>query len=590
MSLYSIPRGSTRNSSMLSLKILLDHPLSYALTATADGPVVYLQQFWRTVSKVHDTENTIMLDTEKFTYIVDMVGYQGVVDKVSAFYTKNLAQPWQTMFKVFNHYAALLWWDFMNNVFQNKEAIQYPRFIKLIIDDLIKKFPNIPQKINEDYHVIKDNIPLVSDTTGNLLVRRMLIPNEFLTEEIRATDDLKEYEKVFMNVAIPMNQPQPGRKRKQTTGESSSSRKSHKITIKKKKQITTLIPPPGDDRERDEVAEATIISFTLHKTTLAAEAQENIAKVQEKLDEDETEKLIECDEDEESYVSEFVDSMINEDVDDFGTRIEPGSHKEHPENVNDDDEEIEKEETNDDVEKTDEVVKEKDNDEGASGSMKFRNKKKHTPIPTPTRSLRIDLSFDKTISKELTTTVSPTTATTSKDSSIPKRKKRFLSYKMKILLGSIAAMCRRRGQIRSHIKNKFITHEFFVSKIREVLDHCNNIVPELTFAKTNEMINKEILRLVKLAINKDREVDPINAQEMISKEFATHAPKMIKELFRKHMQNTTLNLYPTTSSLTVRKSMADLQQRLYLNMKSKPQDQAADPELWEILKAKFEKQ
>ncbi|GJW91376.1 hypothetical protein Tco_0168929 [Tanacetum coccineum] len=461
-------------------------------------------------------------------------------------------------------YAALLWWDFMNNVFQNKEAIQYPRFIKIIIDDLIKKFPNIPQKINEDYHVIKDNIPLVSDTTGNLLVRRMLIPNEFLTEEIRATDDLNEYEKVFMNVAIPMNQPQPGRKRKQTTRESSSSRKSHKITIKKKKQSTTLIPPPGDDQQRDEVAEATIISFTLHKTTLAAEAQENIAKVQEKLDEDETEKLIECDEDEESYVSEFVDSMINEDVDDFGTRIEPESHKEHSKNVNDDDEEIEKEETNDDVEKTDEVVKEKDNDEGASGSMKFRNKKKHTPIPTPTRSLRTDLSFDKKNSKELTTTVSPTTATTSKDSSIPKRKKRFLSYKMKILLGSIAAMCKRRGQIRSHIKNKFITNEFFVSKIREVLDHCNNIVPELTFAKTNEMINKEILRLVKLAVNKDREVDPIN--------------------------NTTLNLYPTTSSSTVRKSMADLQQRLYLNMKSKPQDQAADPELSEILKAKFEKQ
>ncbi|GKF39763.1 hypothetical protein Tco_0119824, partial [Tanacetum coccineum] len=29
-------------------KILLDHPLSYALTATADVPTVYLQQFWRT--------------------------------------------------------------------------------------------------------------------------------------------------------------------------------------------------------------------------------------------------------------------------------------------------------------------------------------------------------------------------------------------------------------------------------------------------------------------------------------------------------------------------------------------------------------
>nr|GFB35682.1 hypothetical protein [Tanacetum cinerariifolium] len=54
-------------------KILL-HLLSYALAATPDIPVVYLQQFWRTVSKVPDTEDTIkfMLDTEEFTYTVDM--------------------------------------------------------------------------------------------------------------------------------------------------------------------------------------------------------------------------------------------------------------------------------------------------------------------------------------------------------------------------------------------------------------------------------------------------------------------------------------------------------------------------------------
>nr|GEU99487.1 monodehydroascorbate reductase [Tanacetum cinerariifolium] len=118
------------------------------------------------------------------------VGYQGVVDKVSSFYTKNLAQPWKTMFKVFNHclttrtsghdqkninllqlfyvminrtnvyYAALLWWDFINNVYQKKEAIQYPRFIKLIIADLINKFLDIPQRVDEDYHSIKDDTPL----------------------------------------------------------------------------------------------------------------------------------------------------------------------------------------------------------------------------------------------------------------------------------------------------------------------------------------------------------------------------------------------------------------------------------------------
>nr|GFC97226.1 hypothetical protein [Tanacetum cinerariifolium] len=96
-------------------QILLDHPLSYALTATANVLVVYLQKFWKTVSKVPDTKVTIKfkLDRQEITYTVDMFrdtlkllvetsknpfialvtirtiesfmqtdGYQGVVDKV----------------------------------------------------------------------------------------------------------------------------------------------------------------------------------------------------------------------------------------------------------------------------------------------------------------------------------------------------------------------------------------------------------------------------------------------------------------------------------------------------------------------------
>ncbi|GKC55675.1 retrovirus-related pol polyprotein from transposon TNT 1-94 [Tanacetum coccineum] len=115
-------------------------------------------------------------------------------------------------------------------------------------------------------------------------------------------------------------------------------------------------------------------------------------------------------------------------------------------------------------------------------------------------------------------------------------------------------MCRRRGLIRSHIKNKFITQEFFAEKIKEVLQHCNTIVPELTVTTTNEIIKKEMPRLFKLAIDKDRKISPkmINISGMVSKAFADHAPKMIEELFRQHMQNTTLNLYPKSCSSTAK--------------------------------------
>ncbi|GJZ88085.1 hypothetical protein Tco_0659867 [Tanacetum coccineum] len=131
-----------------------------------------------------DTKDTIKfkLDTQVITYTMDMfrdtlhlpvenpnnpfvapvnseviesfmqrVGYQGVVDKLFHVVVNRTNVD----------YDALLWWDFINCVFQKKDVIQYPRFTKLIIADLMKKFPSIPQRIDEDYHSIKDDISLV---------------------------------------------------------------------------------------------------------------------------------------------------------------------------------------------------------------------------------------------------------------------------------------------------------------------------------------------------------------------------------------------------------------------------------------------
>ncbi|GKC96232.1 hypothetical protein Tco_1161674 [Tanacetum coccineum] len=149
----------------------------------------------------------------------------------------------------------------------------------------MKKYPSIPQIHKKDYHSIKDDTLLVSVySTRNVLSRGMQIPNAFLTDEIHATDDYKEYETVFVG--------------------------------------------------------------------------------------DEIEKMVEGKEDEESYASEFADSMLNDDVDDFGIRIEPESHKENPKVVADDDvskmnddEKDEDEVKDDDVAKMDVAAEEKDNDD-----------------------------------------------------------------------------------------------------------------------------------------------------------------------------------------------------------------------------------
>ncbi|GKE66714.1 hypothetical protein Tco_1520875 [Tanacetum coccineum] len=174
--------------------------------------------------------------------------------------------------------------------------------------------------------------------------------------------------------------------------------------------------------------------------------------------------MVEGDEDEESYASEFADLVLNDDVDDSGTRLEPSSHKENPKKVDDDDVEIEKEKKDDieinyekeedaDIEKEkkdEEIEKEKNNDNVEETDKVVKEK---------------DIVDDVMVYEELTATTSPTTATT--------------------------------------------------SKIRKVLNHCNKVVPDTTFAKTKEMIIQEMPRLVNIAVNKDREVDPIKAKEIV---------------------------------------------------------------------------
>nr|GEV58395.1 hypothetical protein [Tanacetum cinerariifolium] len=187
----------------------------------------------------------------------------------------------------------------------------------------------------------------------------------------------KEYETVFVGVEVPMNQPQLV----------VSTQRTHRTTPRDHWTPTlTAASPQG--KKRKQVSR-------------------------------ETKKMVKGEEDEESYASRFANSMLNDD-DDFENKIEPRSHKEYPEHVNDEDDETKKE-------KKDDTKDDKKDDD------------MQTRIPTPDRSPRKELSSDKTISKELTATVAPTTATTSKDSSKSKSKRGFTSNKTKILPEALLA-------------------------------------------------------------------------------------------------------------------------------------------------------
>ncbi|GKA43690.1 hypothetical protein Tco_0736414 [Tanacetum coccineum] len=291
-------------------QILLDHPLSYALTATTDVLVVYLQQFWKTVSKVPKTKDTIRfkLDIQEIMYTVDMFHdtlYLPVETPDNPFIAPVNIEIIESFMNRFGYQGVV-----------DKDVIQYPRFTKLIIADLMKKFPSISLILEEDYHSIKDDIPL-----------------------IRATDDYKEYEMVFVGVVVPMNQPQSV---VSTEGTHKTKPRAHRTPT------LTAASPQGKKRKQS---------------------------------------VVEGGQDDESYASKFANSMLHDDVDDYGDRIEPRSHNKHPEIVNDDDNEEEKKYEKKDYE---------------MGILEIRTENMQTLIPTPPRSPRIILSSDKNINQELT--------------------------------------------------------------------------------------------------------------------------------------------------------------------------------------------
>ncbi|GJX61771.1 hypothetical protein Tco_0294671 [Tanacetum coccineum] len=125
--------------------------------------------------------------------------------------------------------------------------------------------------------------------------------------------------------------------------------------------------------------------------------------------------------------------------------------------------------------------------------------------------------------------------------------------------------------------------------MEEMHENIINKVPNLTVLKTNELIEEALPRLVINVVKQERKSSRAAVSGLGSKEFVENAPKIIEELFRIHMQDTVLNVYPTTSASTSTTTTYDLQHQLYLKMKTDLPSQVADPELWEILRAKFEK-
>ncbi|GJZ17606.1 hypothetical protein Tco_0553729, partial [Tanacetum coccineum] len=299
---------------------------------------------------------------------------------------------------------------------------------------IVDKYPSIPQRLDEYYHSIKDDIPLVNVySTGNVLFRGMRIPAAFLTNEIRATDDYKEYETVFVGVDVPMNQPQP----------IVSTQGTHRTTPRAHRTPTiTVASPQGRKRNQTDL------------------------------------------------------------------------------------------------------------------QQKLYSKMK--------RSLQ-DQANDPTLWEVLKRNITPR------------------------VLGTLRRICKSQGNMIRDMERKCVTNDEFWKVQGKVDQVLHKTVPQIVEKATNDLIESNLKRVVADTVIQERDAFQAEVPTLISKEFDTHAPMIIEELFKQYVQHNVIQVHPTTTTSTDTTSSADLQQQLYSKMKRSLQDQANDPALWEALKRNFEK-
>ncbi|GJT97921.1 retrovirus-related pol polyprotein from transposon TNT 1-94 [Tanacetum coccineum] len=224
-------------------QLLVDHALSYALTATTD--VLAIKEITYTVDMFRSTLK-LPVETPTHQFIAPNVRERPIMRSLTSTSCISSAVLKDSQAVVNANETIRFKVDTLEITYtidmfrttlklpQKKDVIQYPRFTKLIIADLMQNSDSIPKRLKEEYHSIKDDVPLVSVyTTRNVTIKGMLIPDEFLTDDIHATLEYKDFEKtpsadMTSTPATIVDDAVQNKKRKQVVRETGSLRKIFK--------------------------------------------------------------------------------------------------------------------------------------------------------------------------------------------------------------------------------------------------------------------------------------------------------------------------------------------------------------------------
>nr|GEX48273.1 hypothetical protein [Tanacetum cinerariifolium] len=243
-----------------------------------------------------------------------------------------------------------------------------------------------------DYHRDDDHILNMFSTGNPFSIHAMRILDELLTDAIKEIKAYKDYDVDCQSVVVPMIQPQsvesfqgaprtltapkspkpkkfPQKKKDRIVRESIEPKKPLRIKITIKKTDVVIPASTSSKIDYDKLIKAQQVSIAMTISVKEAGEKENIVIVEKAVLANEAKQMVEGDE-------ENPVEVCQENID---TRLEPGSHKERSmEKRNNDD---------NDQHTVDALIKMKN-----MGSLEIRDGEKQTPIHTPSRSPRTNLS------------------------------------------------------------------------------------------------------------------------------------------------------------------------------------------------------
>ncbi|GJV17687.1 hypothetical protein Tco_1363010 [Tanacetum coccineum] len=142
-----------------------------------------------------------------------------------------------------------------------------------------------------------------------------------------------------------------------------------------------------------------------------------------------------------------------------------------------------------------------------------------------------------------------------------------------------AALIQKKGKsVMENMNKTFIRKDNVRTMLENVDNTLKEVIPKIVSKTTDEIMQDNLHWLVVDVVKKEKDRTKADVPALVSQEFIAHAPQIIEELFRTYMNNTVLNVHPSSTSL-----ISDMQYQ-FSAKKIDPDEVFSNKKIVEIIK------